>query len=122
MADRNDEAMRGLVHAISLVYSLLVETCRALPVPVNMPSDPAVSVADVMPAVKRVVELAAYQPMGEEPEALLLSGCIHLLAAIDLYALCAANYEDTRADGAGANLMIAEIDLKDLLIWLYANK
>ncbi|WP_329338557.1 hypothetical protein OG866_27010 [Streptomyces sp. NBC_00663] len=122
MADRDDEMMHALVHGISLVYSLLVEACRALPVPVNMPADPWVSVAEVRPAVKRLAALAADQPMGEDQEWQLRSGCIHLLAAIDLYALCETRYEETRADGVGANLATAEIDLKDLLIWLYANK
>ncbi|MEU0457058.1 hypothetical protein ABZ322_29560 [Streptomyces sp. NPDC006129] len=56
--------------------------------------------------------------MGETQEAQLLVGCIHLLAAIDLYALCAVRYTETRADAAGLNLAHAEESLKRLGTWL----
>ncbi|WP_330349596.1 hypothetical protein [Streptomyces sp. NBC_00582] len=121
MADRDDEVMHALVHGISVTYSLLVDACQALPVPITLPTDRHIPAANAVPAIQRVAALAKDQPMGETQEAQLYTGCIHLLAAIDLYALCAARYEDTRAEGVGANLLHADEALKSLIIWLLAN-
>ncbi|MBQ1096315.1 hypothetical protein KBY55_09485 [Streptomyces sp. b94] len=121
MADHEDEMMRVLAHTISLVYSILVDVCGMLPVPIGLPADHHVPTTDAAPAIKRVAELAKDQPMGETQEAQLLVGCLHLLAAIDLYALCAVRYEETRADGAGLNLAHAEDSLKRLSTWLAIN-
>jgi hypothetical protein len=121
MADRDDEIMQALAHAISVTYSLLVDACQALPVPIMLPTDRHIPAANAVPAIQRVAALAKDQPMGEIQEAQLFSGCIHLLAAIDLYALCATRYEETRAEGVGANLLYADEALKTLIIWLLAN-
>ncbi|MGI3199643.1 hypothetical protein ACRJ4W_15430 [Streptomyces sp. GLT-R25] len=121
MADHEDEMMSVLAHTISLVYSILVDVCGMLPVPIGLPDDRHIPVTDAVPAVKRVAELAKDQPMGETQEAQLLVGCLHLLAAIDLYALCAARYDEARADGAGLNLAHAEDALKRLSTWLAIN-
>ncbi|WP_217545591.1 hypothetical protein [Streptomyces sp. GbtcB6] len=121
MADRDDEVMSVLARSISATYSLLVDVCDALPVPITLPTDRHIPATNAVPAIQRVAALAEDQPMGEMQEAQLYTGCIHLLAAIDLYALCAARYEDTRAEGIGANLLYADEALKSLLIWLLAN-
>lgn len=99
MADHDDEMMSALAHTIALVYSILVDVCGMLPVPINLPADHHVPATEAVPAIKRVTELAKDQPMGETQEAQLLVGCLHLLAAIDLYALCAARYEETWPTG-----------------------
>jgi hypothetical protein len=121
MADRDDEVMRALAHSISVTYSLLVDACQALPVPVTMPTDRHIPTTDAVPAVQRVAKLAKDQPMGETQVVQLYTGCIHLLAAIDLYALCAARYEETRAEGVAVNLLRSDGALEPLLLWLLAN-
>ncbi|HET8970472.1 MAG TPA: hypothetical protein VFN19_05375 [Candidatus Nanopelagicales bacterium] len=118
MADREDETMGALAHMISRVYTLLVDVCALLPVPIGLPADQHIPAGDAIPAVLRVAELAKDQPMGETQEAQLYTGCTHLLAAVDLYALCATRYRETRADGCGANLLYAEEALKSLYVWL----
>ncbi|WP_031039839.1 hypothetical protein [Streptomyces sp. NRRL F-5650] len=122
MADHEDETMGALAHSISLVYSILIEVCGMLPVPISLPADHHVPATDAVPAIQRVAVLGRDQPMGEAQELQLYTGCIHLLAAIDLYALCAARYTDTRAEGVGANLLIAEDALKSLALWLVINQ
>ncbi|MFF6985621.1 hypothetical protein [Streptomyces sp. NPDC010273] len=121
MADREDEIMATLAHSISLVYTQLVDVCQALPVPVRMPIDQHIPANDAIPAIQRVAELAKDQPMGDAQEQQLFSGCIHLLAAVDLYALCATRYEETRAEGVGANLLHADASLRPLMVWLLTN-
>ncbi|WP_435252052.1 hypothetical protein [Streptomyces tendae] len=121
MADHDDEIMGALAYTISRVYSLLVEVCGLLPVPIGMPVEREIPTSTVIPAVQRAAALAAEEPMGETQEAQLFTGCIHLLAAIDLYALCATRYIETRAEGCGANLVYAEEALKDLARWLVIN-
>ncbi|MFJ2303780.1 MULTISPECIES: hypothetical protein [unclassified Streptomyces] len=121
MADREDEIMEGLAHGISLVYSLLVEVCALLPVPIGLPADQYIAADAAIPAIQRAAELGKEQPMGEAQEAQLFSGCVHLLAAIDLYALCAMRFTVTRAEGSGANLVHAEDSLKNLALWLTIN-
>ncbi|MGW4950648.1 hypothetical protein [Streptomyces parvulus] len=121
MADHEDETMSALAHTISLVYSILIEVCGMLPVPIGLPADGHIPTTDAVPAIKRVAALATDQPMGETQEAQLIVGCLHLLAAIDLYALCAVRYEETRADGAGLNLAHAEDALTHLAHWLAVN-
>lgn len=122
MADHEDETMKALAYAVSRVYSILVDVCEILPVPIGLPTDRQIAAGDAIPAIQRVAELAKDQPMGETQEAQLYTGCIHLLAAIDLYALCARRYLETRADGCGANLLYAEEALKGLHVWLLVNQ
>ncbi|MFE2046376.1 hypothetical protein ACFXAZ_36740 [Streptomyces sp. NPDC059477] len=122
MADHDaDEIMNALAHSISSTYSLLVDVCQALPVPITMPTDRHIPTSTALPAIRRAEMLAQEEPMGETQEVQLRSGCIYLLAAIDLYALCATRYEETRAEGVGANLLHADDALKTLLVWLLAN-
>ncbi|WP_282795167.1 hypothetical protein [Streptomyces sp. CC224B] len=118
MADREDEIMEALAATISVVYSILVDVCQMLPVPIGLPTDQHIPATDAIPAIRRVAKLAKDQPMGETQEAQLFTGCIHLLAAMDLYGLCAANWVETRAEGAGANLIYAREALVSLGAWL----
>ncbi|MEV5163863.1 hypothetical protein AB0K66_04440 [Streptomyces werraensis] len=124
MADFEDEIreiMQSLAHGISVTYSNLVDVCEALPVPISLPVDRHIPATNAVPAIQRAASLAKDQPMGEEQEAQLFTGCIHLLAAIDLYTLCAARFEMTRAEGAGANLLYADEALRTLHVWLLIN-
>lgn len=122
MADRNDEVLGHLAYTISMVYTLLVDVCGMLPVPIGLPNDRHIPAGNAVPAIQRVTEVAPDQPMGELQAAQLHTGCIHLLAAIDLYALCATRYEDTRAEGVAANLLYAEEALSNLEVWLAINQ
>ena len=122
MADHQDEVLEALAHSISFIYTMLVDICGALPVKIGLPTDSHIPASDAVPAIKRVSEVAHDQPMGELQTMQLYSGCIHLLAAVDLYALCATRYEDTRAEGAGVNLLHAEQELKALALWLVINE
>jgi hypothetical protein len=122
MADHNDEVMGALAHSISTVYTILVDVCGMLPVPIGLPTDQHIPASEAYPAIQRVSELAEEQPMGERQGIQLYTGCIYLLAAIDLYALCAARYMDTRAEGCGATLLVAEESLRALALWLVINE
>lgn len=122
MADQYDEVMRELALGISTVYTVLVDVCASLPVPIGLPTDQHIPVENAYPAIQRVAEIAGEQPMGELQGIQLYTGCIHLLAAIDLYALCSARYMDTRAEGASANLLHAEHPLRALALWLVINE
>lgn len=122
MADREDEIMRALAHGISVVYTILVNVCWALPVPIGLPTDQHIPAGDAVPAIERVAAIAEDQPMGELQAKQLYTGCIHLLAAIDLYALCATRFLETRANGVAANLDQAEEPLKALGLWLVINE
>lgn len=118
MADHEDETLEALAYGISRVYTILVDVCAMLPVPIGLPTEHHIPADAAIPAIQRAAELAKDQPMGETQEAQLFTGCIHLLAAIDLYALCATRYIETRAEGCGANLLYAEEALKGLAVWL----
>lgn len=118
MADHEEEMLAALAYGISRVYTILVDVCGLLPVPIGLPAERHIPVDQAYPAVQRAAELAQDQPMGELQEAQLYTGCILLLAAIDLYALCASTYRETRAEGCGAQLATAEEALKDLYVWL----
>ncbi|CUW29681.1 hypothetical protein [Streptomyces reticuli] len=121
MAERDDETLGALAHSISMTYSLLVDVCQALPVPITLPADRHVPVTGAVSAIQRVAELVKDQPMGELQEMQLFTGCIHLLAAIDLYVLCVTRYQETRAEGVGANLIYSDEALRRLLAWLLTN-
>ncbi|MFE7966151.1 hypothetical protein ACFU0X_24465 [Streptomyces cellulosae] len=118
MADHEDETLEALAYGISRVYTILVDVCAMLPIPIGLPTEKHIPADAAIPAIQRVADLAKDQPMGETQEAQLFTGCIHLLAAIDLYALCATRYIETRAEGCGANLVYAEEALKGLAVWL----
>ncbi|MEV7871485.1 hypothetical protein AB0P17_36545 [Streptomyces sp. NPDC088124] len=122
MADRNDEVLKSLALSIATIYTLLVDVCAALPVPIGLPVDRHIPGELAIPAIQRVTEVAHDQPMGEHQTQQLYTGCIHLLAAIDLYVLCAAGYRDTRAEGVAVNLLYADAALAPLNRWLLINE
>ncbi|MFJ2178911.1 hypothetical protein ACIOHE_39210 [Streptomyces sp. NPDC087851] len=121
MADRKDEIMEGLALGISTVYRVLLDVCGALPVPIGLPVDRNIPVGNAVPAIERVAEIAEDQPMGDLQTTQLYSGCIHLLVAIDLYALCAARYTNARAEGSSVNLLHARAELDPLYVWLISR-
>ncbi|MGA5486684.1 hypothetical protein ACPCK1_02785 [Streptomyces pseudogriseolus] len=121
MADRDDEVLNALAFSISQVYLLLVHVCRMLPVPIGLPVDAHIPASDAIPAIRRITEVAGEQPMGETPTLQLYSGCIHLLAAFDLYGLCSMSYHDNRADGVAALLLHSQEELESLEIWLMTH-
>lgn len=122
MADHNDEILADLALSISTVYTILVDVCGMLPVRIGLPTEQHIPAESAIPAIQRVAEVAEDQPMGEAQTMQLYTGCVHLLAAIDLYALCAVRFVITRAEGAAANLLYAEEALKRLALWLVINQ
>lgn len=123
MADREDETMRALAFGISQVYSILVDVCGLLPIPLRLPVDGRISSREAVPAVIRIDELGAQQPVGELQGAQLHTGCIHWLAAVDLYMLCSEHeYRETRTEGVAANLVYAEEALSNLHLWLISSR
>ncbi|MEV8600458.1 hypothetical protein AB0465_11330 [Streptomyces griseoviridis] len=121
MADHDDEVMGALALSISQLYALLVHVCGMLPVPIALPIDRHIPASTAVPAIRRLTELAAEQPMGEHQAAQLYSSAIHILAAFDLYGLCSMSYHDTRADGVAALLLSANDDLESLEVWLLTH-
>lgn len=118
MADHDDETMAIIAFTISRVYTILVDVCRFLPVPIGLPTNPRIPVSGAAPAIRRVAELAKDQPMEELQRAQLFTGTIHLLAAIDLWRLCSHEFDNHRAEGIAANLVYSEEALINLAEWL----
>ncbi|MCI3277507.1 hypothetical protein [Streptomyces cylindrosporus] len=123
MADREEEMLRVLALGISQVYSILVDVCGLLPSPLRLPVEGRISSREAVPAVIRVDELATDQPLGEMQAAQLHTGCIHWLAAVDLYMLCSEHeYRFNRIEGISANLLYAEEALTRLHLWLLSSR
>ncbi|MEV8544533.1 hypothetical protein [Streptomyces sp. NPDC051572] len=122
MADHKDESVGDLALSISMIYTILVNLCGKLPVPIGLPIDQDVPGPATTPAIQRVAEVAEDQPMGDTQVEQLYLGCIYLLAAIDLYEICTVRFTMTRVEGAAANLLLAEGELNTLTLWLAVNE
>ncbi|MFF8485179.1 hypothetical protein [Streptomyces antibioticus] len=118
MADRNDEMTAALATAISEVYNLLLHVCRLLPVPITLPISDHVPAPDAIPAIRRVAQLVPEQPIAQDASHRLYTAAIHLLSALDLYALCSVSYHDTRADGVDSLLQLTKDELETLELLL----
>ncbi|MEV0090441.1 hypothetical protein [Streptomyces sp. NPDC050738] len=118
MSDYQDDIMGGLGAHIANVYGKLGAICAALPVPIALPHG-IVSNVEVIPAVRRVVELAEEIPLPSDQASQLLTSAIGLLAAIDLFGLLVqGDFHEVRALCAVANLMNADEAEAELLLWL----
>ncbi|MFF7610730.1 hypothetical protein [Streptomyces lavendulae] len=119
MSDHQDEKMQSIEHRISVVYTGLFHACDNLPIPIGLPQ--ADDAATVMAAVRRVYAIADEQPIPQEQREQLATGACAWLAACDLYGILRTEYEESRAEGALGNLMVAREAFKALGDWILDN-
>ncbi|MER8083829.1 hypothetical protein ABTZ57_01370 [Streptomyces sp. NPDC094048] len=118
MSDHEDEMMNLAGERLASIYGGLVACCEMLPLPIALPKG-IVSNLDMVPAVRRIEQLADEQPMPEDQQAQLYTAAISWLAATDLFSLLVnEEYVEARAAGVLGTLMIARDCLTDLGTWL----
>ncbi|MFE7128942.1 hypothetical protein [Streptomyces sp. NPDC057617] len=118
MSDSEDDMMETLNRRLGTTYTGLVAVCANLPVPIALPTG-VVTNTEIIPAVRRVADIAEEQPMPEEQHSQLYTGAVLWLSAADLYELLIkGEYVESRAAGALGILMIANGALTDLGEWL----
>lgn len=118
MSDHEDEMKALAMQRLATAYAGLVACCENLPLPIALPTG-LVSNQDMVPAVRRIEQLADEQPMPEEQQSQLYTGAILWLAATDLYMLLVTEeYQEVRASGILGILMIARDAITDLGTWL----
>lgn len=118
MSDHEDEMMATATQRLASSYAGLVACCENLPLPIALPTG-LVSNLDMVPAVRRIEQLADEQPMPEDQQAQLYTAAILWLAAADLYMLLTQEgYQEARAAGVLGILMIARDAITDLGTWL----
>ncbi|WEH40782.1 hypothetical protein [Streptomyces sp. AM 2-1-1] len=121
MSDFEEMAMRKLSAHLSTTYSSIATACAALPIPVIIPTG-AVSNLEAVPAMRRVLALAADQPMPELHQAELFGAAAHWLGAMDSYSLLIREeFHEARTYSAAANLIAADGAVMDLAVWLADN-
>ncbi|MFF1416551.1 hypothetical protein [Streptomyces sp. NPDC058280] len=121
MSDSEDATMELLTHRLTTTYTGLVATCATLPIPITLPTGD-VSSKDLIPAVRRIVEIVEEQPVPEDQQAQLFTGAVLWLAAADLYSmLIKGEFIEARAAGALGTPMIANDALHALGEWLLGN-
>lgn len=122
MSDFEDEAMRKMAAHLSTSYTVLATVCLNLPIPVTLPTG-AVSNVEVVPAIRRVMDIVEDQPMPQTQQATLFAVCAFWLAGMDIYTLLAREeFNIARAHSVAANLLMAEDHLMDLTVWLADNQ
>ncbi|MFJ8224944.1 hypothetical protein [Streptomyces griseus] len=118
MSDHEDQMMGAAAHRLSTTYGGLVACCAQLPLPISLPTG-LVSNLEMVPAVRRIEQLATEQPMPEDQQSALYTGAVLWLAAVDLYRLLVEeDYVEARAAGLLGVLMIARDAIHDLGTWL----
>ncbi|MGW7198473.1 hypothetical protein [Streptomyces chryseus] len=122
MSDFEEQAMNKLATDIGQLYSGLVTVCLNLPVMVTLPTG-EVSNVDMVPAVRRVMDLIEDQPMPEDQQATLFACCAFWLGALDLFGLLVVEgFDKARAHSAAANVVMAEQHLMSVTLWLADNQ
>ncbi|MEU2797696.1 hypothetical protein [Streptomyces sp. NPDC007117] len=119
MSDFEELANRKVSAHISATYSSMVAVCLTLPLPVTLPTG-MVSNLEVVPAVRRLMELTLDQPMPETMKAHVFAAAAFWLGAMDCYSLLIREeeWQVSRAHSAAANLLMADGHLEDLAAWL----
>ncbi|MFB7399767.1 hypothetical protein ACFCZR_06305 [Streptomyces rubiginosohelvolus] len=118
MSDHEDQMMGAAAHRLTTVYGGLVACCAQLPLPISLPTG-LVSNLEMVPAVRRIEQLAEEQPMPEDQQSALYTGAVLWLAAVDLYRLLVEeDYVEARAAGLLGVLMVARDAINDLGTWL----
>ncbi|MFD8687834.1 hypothetical protein [Streptomyces sp. NPDC059651] len=118
MSDFEDGAMGKMAAHLSTSYTVLATVCLNLPIPVTLPTG-AVSNVEVVPAVRRLMDITEDQPMPEIQQATLFAVCAFWLGGMDIYSLLVREeFNLARAHSVAANLLMAEDHLMDLTVWL----
>lgn len=122
MSDFEDETTGKLAAHLSTSYTVLATVCLNLPIPVTLPTG-AVSNVEVVPAVRRIMEIVEDQPMPQQQQATLFAVCAFWLGALDIYSLLIRDeFATARANSVAANLLMAEDHMMDLTVWLADNQ
>ncbi|MGW7085034.1 hypothetical protein ACWGH2_16300 [Streptomyces sp. NPDC054871] len=118
MSDSEDQATEKLAKHLSLTYAALCHLAANLPIPVTLPRR-GVSNIEATPAVRRMMELAEFQPMPEDQQGELFAICAFWLGALDLFGMLVSNeFHSTRASSVAANILMAEQHMLDLTEWI----
>lgn len=118
MSDHEDEMMNQATARLTSTYGGLVACCANLPIPITLPSG-LVTNLEIVPAVRRIEQLADEQPIPDEQQAQLYTAALLWLAAADLYKLLVTeDYVEARVGGLLGILMMTRDTLKDLGEWL----
>ncbi|WP_425832599.1 hypothetical protein [Streptomyces fractus] len=118
MADSQDLNIEDLAKKLSLTYQALALCCEQLPLPIALPRRGATNV-EAEPAVRRIVELAAEQPMPEENQAHLFTAAIFWLTGLDVFrVLVMDGWNEVRALQMLSILTMTQDALQDLADWL----
>ncbi|MFJ2432956.1 hypothetical protein ACIOWM_07060 [Streptomyces anulatus] len=119
MSDFEELANRKIAAHLSTTYRAMVTACLALPLPVTLPTG-TVSNLEVVPAVRRLMEIALDQPMPEEMKGHAFAAAAFWLGAMDCYSLLRREegWHMARAHSAAAALLMADGHLEDLEAWL----
>ncbi|MEV7422852.1 hypothetical protein [Streptomyces sp. NPDC091212] len=121
MSDNSDRMIERIGDKIGYTYAALVVVCAALPVPVALPKG-IVTSEEIIPAVRRVVEIIDEIPLPEGQQAELFTAAVLWLGAVDLYELLLHTpFEASRAASAMGILLVAVDTLKDLAAWQREN-
>ncbi|MEU2180092.1 hypothetical protein [Streptomyces thermolilacinus] len=117
MSDSQDQAMERLANHLARTYVALATLCLNLPLPITLPTG-MISQDDVVPAIRRVMDICEDIPMPEDQQATLFAGCAFWLGAMDLYELLADDFNMARAHSAAACILMADDNLTDMALWL----
>lgn len=118
MSDHEDQMMSTAAHRLATTYGGLTACCAQLPLPIALPTGLATNL-EMVPAVRRIEQLAEEQPMPELQQSALYTSAVLWLAAADLYRLLVEeDYAEARVAGLLGILMIARDSINDLGSWL----
>ncbi|MFJ2178909.1 hypothetical protein ACIOHE_39200 [Streptomyces sp. NPDC087851] len=121
MTDRADEMMEHAGHQIAHIYSGLASACAALPLPITLPTG-VVTSEEIIPAVRRIVEIIEEVPLPEDQQADLFAVATYWLAAVDLYGINVHEFEESRVAGVMGILLMAGETLGQLAEWLLNDR
>ncbi|MFC8676704.1 hypothetical protein ACFUEN_28965 [Streptomyces griseorubiginosus] len=120
MADSNDLSHEGIATKLATQYAVLVRACEMLPIPIALPEPNAfMSNVEMVPAVRRVADIADAQPIPEEIQSHLFTAAIFWLTGMDLLGMLVTNeWNEIRAFQALAALSMSGSALADLGVWV----
>ncbi|MER7814524.1 hypothetical protein [Streptomyces sp. NPDC096153] len=122
MSDSEDQMMENLAHRLAVSYSALATLCQNLPIEVTIPTG-EVSNSEIVPALRRVMEIVEDQPMPRSQQNLLHAACAYWLGAMDLYGLLATvEFHSARGHSVAACLVMADDMMRLLTAWLADNQ
>ncbi|MEU7044949.1 hypothetical protein AB0A77_28375 [Streptomyces varsoviensis] len=118
MSDRDDMIIRGAGLRVAATYASLVIMCDSLPTPIALPTG-VVSPDEMIPAVRRVIEIVDDLIIPEEVQSMVFTACAFYLGALDLFGLFVAEPEHKpRLASVLANLGSADEAIQGVGYWL----